>query len=251
MLEHQRVHRALGSAPHTISASSTCMGSTSVVELIPATRGSQQFGGFPSAPVSHKGRTEGPPAWREASQQMLPRPPLHHHRPIMDQMPIPVPLGMSGNHHMPLLPTKVGVLPTSGHGERQVVHDRELYPCTTSHYPCLLSCFVIHQQHAWFPFPISCAASPVPRDSHPLLRLSSHRRFPMPHLTRGHLICNPESTTFRIELKTSMTNIRSARFVFWELLDFCLLFYQLHGQLEIYPTKAAAKHKLFCHVQTC
>lgn len=134
---------------------------------------------------------------------------------IMDQMPIPVPLGKPRNHHAPLPPTKDGVLPTSGHRGRQV--------------PVIVGCTRVHLTiHARFPaFWHTPAARPTspPHLTH-LLLVQCHEiptrlchwflpeGFPAPNLTGGHLICNPASATFRIELKILMTNIRSARFVF-------------------------------------
>lgn len=137
-------------------------------------------------------------------------------REIMDQTPIPIPLGKPGNHHVPLLPAKVGVLPTSGHGGRQVPvivgFTRVKHLTTHACFPafcrtpaaCLIS--LPHLTHLLL---VQCQEIPTClRD--PFLS----EGFPTPNLTGGHLICNPASATFRTKLKILIRNTRSARFVF-------------------------------------
>lgn len=100
---------------------------------------------------------------------------------IMDQTPIPVPLGKPGNHHVPRSPPRYSWSLTNLRTQRKTGScDRGLDPCKTSHYPRLLSCFLSYTTSVPdLPSPShSPAASPVPRNSYLPLRLVSHRRLP-------------------------------------------------------------------------
>lgn len=147
-----------------------------------------------------------------------------------------------------LLPATAGALPTSGHRGRQVsvivgfTHVKPLitHACFPA-FCCTPPACLISLPHLTHPLLVQCQEIPTCLWDSFLTEGS-----PMPNLTGGHLICNTATATFRTELKILMRNTRSTRFVFWELLDFCLLFLPVGRPAWNLSYKAAVKHELFC-----